>query len=413
MTARTRPLIAALLVLTSILLALVAAEVAYRIYLGSRPFAPAYINYQAVQTPTSVFDAEAGYHYVPDKAIPMATVVEGQVVGCNVIRTNAEGNIGPAVHASRAGATRILVVGDSFSDNMQLGGTTWPELLAARLQADTARPVEVLNYSRSGFGILQMVTMARIQAEKQQPDLIIIPFILHDLTRARFWRTGARVDGIERLLQLPTPSTDPSSLQSAMDVSLVDPGVDEPWCRRQLERRETADPLLQALNERFRQFAIDSHRSIRLWTLSKVFLYDRIVHQDYSGRFARQHILGPLEITDFTEDPGFVEDVAALKALNVPVRLIRLPLFEELKANRYEPPVGRQVALLRSLERSLDTGTTGILPLPVPVADPEEDYLLPHDLHPSNKGIALYADLIAARLLGESGELPGKDAPAR
>ena len=93
----------------------------------------------------------------------MSTIQDGKVAMCNQIVSNSDGNLGRERQLLRADDPLILVVGDSFSDNAHLGGITWPDLMADELSRKSGHSISVLNYSRSGYGLAQMITMAAEQ----------------------------------------------------------------------------------------------------------------------------------------------------------------------------------------------------------------------------------------------------------
>jgi len=394
---KTSFLQATVLLAFSVFLAAIASEVAYRWYLSVRLDLASGPWYQAVNAPTSLFSEPHGYDYVASRTFTMATIQEGKVSMCNQIVSNSDGNLGRDRPSLRTGDATILVVGDSFSDNAHLGGLTWPDLMGDELSRRTDRPISVLNYSRSGYGMVQMMSMAAEQVKHEQPELLVIPFILNDLTRPRFWRTSREKNGQMRLIQSAKPDLRPRAADS-FDVSLVDAEVDDRWCRFALEHPGSDDPVLTRLNDRYKQLAITSHQQTRLTSLSESLLYRRIVKRDFTLKQARMVSLPALDYSSYAEDPEFMADLQLLKDSGVPIALIRLPLYEELVQGAYLKGTAQEESLLNSLEQLTASPIGSLLP---PDELPENIvslFLLPQDSHPSADGAAFYAREVSNRI---------------
>jgi len=394
---KTSYALAGLTVVISVLLATATAEVAYRLYLYIRLDLPAAGSYQAVNAPTSVYSKTHGYDYVPSSTFTMVTIRTGAVAMCNQIVSNSDRNLGRERNPLYEHDPTILVVGDSFSDNAHLGGITWPDLMADRLSRDSGQPVSVLNYSRSGYGVAQMFSMAAEQVERNQAQLLLIPFILNDLTRARFWRTSREKDGETRFYQSASPALHPR-LADSFDVSLVDADINDAWCGSALTRPDPENPVLTRLNDRYKKLAITSDRETRLMTLSKSLLYRRIVEHDFSLKQARMVQLPGYEFQSYALDPLFRENLQRLKDSGVPIQLIRLPLYEELVQGAYIEGTPQEQSLLKSLEQASGSQVTPLLPPNQPERDLASLFLLPNDSHPSAAGAAFYAREVSQRI---------------
>ena len=386
-----------LLLALSIFLAAIASEVAYRWYLATRLDLPSGAWYQAVNAPTSVFSEPNGYDYVPSRSFTLATIQAGKVVMCNRIVSNSEGNLGRERQPSSSTDATILVVGDSFSDNAHLDSLTWPDLMSDELSHETHRSISVLNYSRSGYGLAQMMSMAAAQVEREQPQLLVIPFILNNLTRPRFWRTSREISGQTRLLQSARASPRPKMVDS-IDVSMVDAEVTDGWCGSALKHPNPEDPVLTRLNDRYKQLAIASHRETRLLALSESLLYRRIVKRDFTLKQARMVSLPAFPYSSFAKDPVFVDDLQRLKSTGVPIQLIRLPRHEELAQGAYLKGTPQEEALLKSLEQLTGSPVQSLLPPDEPQKDLVSLFLLPYDPHPSVAGAAFYAHEVSSRI---------------
>ncbi len=375
----------------------IGSEIAFRMYLSTRLDLPTDARYQAVNAPTSVFSENHGYNYVPSSTFTQATIEKGKVAMCNRIVSNSEGNLGRQRQPSRATDATILVVGDSFSDNAHLAGLTWPDLMGDELSRYTGSSISVLNYSRSGYGVAQMISMAAEQVDREHPQLLVIPFIINDLARPRFWRTSRQKNGETRLFQSATPTLRPKMADS-FDVSLVDAGITDSWCASALEHPMPDDPVLTRLNDHFEQLVIASHRKTRLRTLSESMLYRRLVQRDFTLKQARMVSLPGYEHSSYAEDPVFMADLKRLKTSGVTIQLIRLPRYEELEQGAYLKGTPQEEMLLKSLEQLTASPVQSLLPPLEPQTDIPGLFLLPQDSHPSASGAAFYAREVSHRI---------------
>lgn len=142
------------------------------------------------------------------------------------LRTNSRGlredeSVG---YEKPSGATRILMVGDSFT----LGYTveradTLSQLLAERMRAE-GRDVQVINGGTEGYSTDQEVVWLMTEGAKYKPDVVILQMFENDV----FW------NGQERYLRYPKPKLradlPPKVALRGMNP-LPDPGQ-EPWLER-------------------------------------------------------------------------------------------------------------------------------------------------------------------------------------
>ena len=76
-----------------------------------------------------------------------------------------------------AGATRILVLGDSFSEAMQVPvEQSFPRRLEEELNKGSKRPVEVVNTGISGFGTAGELLLLRRDGARYAPDVVLLAF---------------------------------------------------------------------------------------------------------------------------------------------------------------------------------------------------------------------------------------------
>ena len=269
--------------------------------------------------------------------------------------------------------------------------------MADELSRKSGHSISVLNYSRSGYGLAQMIAMAAEQVKHEHPQLLLIPFILNDLTRPRFWRTSREKKGEARLIQTASPTTRPK-LSASFDVSLVDADVTDSWCKSALEHPTPEDPVLNELNHRYKQLAITSHRQTRLTTQSESLLYRRIVKRDLTLKQARMVALPAYGFSSYAQDPLFMADLRRLKNSGVPLQLVRRPRYEELAQGAYLKGTAQEESLLQSLEQLTASPIQSLLPLNQPQSDLVSLFLLPQDSHPSAAGAAFYSREVSRRV---------------
>jgi hypothetical protein len=158
-----RVLVAAALVAGSLLFALAGFELLLRVLGYSAP-----LWYRP--------DPELGWRLRPGLAAWYTR--EGRAF----VRVNAAGSRDDREYARAkpAGVYRIAVLGDSYSEAMQVPRSqTYWALLAGRLAAcgfRDARPVEVLNFGVSGYGTAQEVLALESTALGYRPDLVLLQF---------------------------------------------------------------------------------------------------------------------------------------------------------------------------------------------------------------------------------------------
>jgi lysophospholipase L1-like esterase len=170
------------LMLASVLVALLAGELALRAWTGHLrdPRNLVLIARQAlsdsegarfVHDPLLGFVPRSGLR--PNGAVPADTLDAGKM------------------EASKVGTGRpaVLAVGDSYTYGEEVADSeTWPALLQARL----GRPV--LNGGVSGYGLDQAVLRAEVLAEHHHPTDIVVSFIADDIRRTEM----SRVWGAEK-----------------------------------------------------------------------------------------------------------------------------------------------------------------------------------------------------------------------
>ena len=382
----------------SLTICLFLAETAYRVrlyhFLQRQDMEQSYL---VVNSTPYAYDEEYGYHYVPNATYVWVGIQRGQpgrVIYCWSGSVNEEGNIGIKNTLWSPNDFKVLVVGDSFSAMPAGpdGSVTWTDFLPGALSECASTRVSVKNYARDGYGILQMFHLALGMAHIYNPDLILVAFITDDLTRSRFYRSTSTVCSEERILT-SIKIGNPPDMRYATDTMMLNPKVTAQWCH--LPQHEQEEILLE-LHSQYDRLS-SSRLSLDLKTMSKSFLYDRIVRGDpfYSSFEPSRN--PRIDYNDYSEDLLFTSDVRGLRDLNVPLSLVHIPDMSEMKAGRYLVNSEKE-HLIKSLEHITGSKIMGLLPLVEHPAKWEELFLVPYDVHPSELGAAFYAKMIANSL---------------
>ncbi len=88
----------------------------------------------------------------------------------------------PAAVAKAPGVYRIVLLGDSQTEAMQVGlDKSFGKILQAKLNAKLGRPVEVLNFGVSGYSTVQELLLMRRQVFAYAPDLILVGYNARDM----------------------------------------------------------------------------------------------------------------------------------------------------------------------------------------------------------------------------------------
>jgi len=122
-----------------------------------------------------VLDSAAGYSMRPNTCVRLET---SEYDG--VLRTNAQGLVGPAVSATKpADEFRIVVLGDSYTVGGQVPyELTFPAILEQRLQAAGYPRVRVINAGVGGYTTFNEAGLLRLHLAELQPDLVIVAAFL-------------------------------------------------------------------------------------------------------------------------------------------------------------------------------------------------------------------------------------------
>jgi hypothetical protein len=384
-------------------------EVGYRLYLMQKISAAKEseimqeaLNYSAVDDVLTEFNTEFGYSYVANKSNNKVLIHNGYPVTCTQATINELGNTNRIKGNYEDAAVKILVFGDSFTANTDLNGITWTDLLQDELEARLNQDVNVINFGRGAYGILQMFDLARTKIEELKPDLVIFAFITSDLIRARFWRTVSVIDGEKRDFVMVEPSEE-VDLKRSIDSTLVNPMITREWCEHMLVASDKDDALLKALNEKFIQRKREYEDPVEYNSLSTSFLFNRIVYNDPFRGFMKLSLIPRVSGNSYAADSRFIENVNYINQSNIPYYIIHLPTYEDLKAGEYK--LGEQEqSLYESFQEITGKQTISFIEYASSddsnyLEDLETLFLSPYDRHPSLQGIRFYADVVTEILI--------------
>lgn len=99
----------------------------------------------------------------------------------NEVRFNSHGLVGPDVpHERRPGVPRVLVLGDSVAEAMQVPpGADFSSRLRQRF-AESGRRVEIVNAGHSGFGTDNELLFYEAEGRRYRPDIVLLELNLQN-----------------------------------------------------------------------------------------------------------------------------------------------------------------------------------------------------------------------------------------
>ena len=392
---RRRILVAGPLVLlvASVLLSLVLAEMAVRAHIWSRP-----VSFHIVKSVFGQFDARFGQRFPPSTSKVLSLVSDGRVVWCPgiVASANADGLGGRSTLADARKADYVIfTTGDSFS-YWTRSDLTIPDVIESRLSQRTGLKIVNLNFARGTYGVLQMLTLAAEMYPVLKPDLIVVQLISDDLTRGRWWTREAVVDGRPRAQISPRPDGfDDPRITNEQDV--VDARATEAWCRGQLGAQQP-DAVVKDALAYYRAYLRSKGIGFEPFSPTKSYLIDAAWSTLFDRPFYSQTALSLIpRVTakEFLSDPGYHDAVQKLTRSGVPVLLVHLPNKAEIVVGR--PFRGRAAeAIWIQLEKDLGTRIATLAALENRPAAPANIDLQPNNAHPSLDGIKFYGEYVTA-----------------
>lgn len=196
----------------SLLLSLIVAEAAYRVYLY-RTISDQLLQFvqRTLQAGgISQFDPEAGYYYTPNTSYTDYLIFKDR------FRINQYGfmanDLDPAPYPVQKPKNeyRIVALGDSFTNGYQ-NYIRWPDFVQDYLNRSAqwrervgGKYTRVLNFGMDGTGIVQWAKVYAARASRFEPDLVIVSFITDDIHRRFVYRGRMQLAGdpdIRRFLQ--------------------------------------------------------------------------------------------------------------------------------------------------------------------------------------------------------------------
>ncbi len=125
----------------------------------------------------------------------------------------------PAAVAKAPGIYRIVLLGDSQTEAMQVGlDKSFGKILQAKLSRKLGQPVEVLNFGVSGYSTVQELLLMRRQVFAYAPDLILVGYNARDMFENWAVPDSAITNVRPIALKLPKQKVviDPSAVSSWM-----------------------------------------------------------------------------------------------------------------------------------------------------------------------------------------------------
>ena len=410
-----------ILIIISIALALIVVEIGYRFYLvTSMP--DRFVSSETTGDHPSLwyyqhspyrYSKEFGYEYVPGVHNGGA-INNGKVTSCfsSIMNINERGNMAQIRGSYENAKIRVLVFGDSFGVSGRTG-PQWPEFLQDYLGERSGRNVHVVNYSRDGYGILQMFDLAASKITEWKPDIVVFAFITSDLTRGRFWRGKAILDGRERIMTSVTQDSN-FSWDTAGDSYLMNSSASDEWCQQSLSAQRADDPIVVSLEQ---TLLIGRQRSSYLsnpYSTSQSFVIDLILRGEpffSTVATAPPSIWPKHDLWSFDEDVDMLRNVQQIKSASTNLMLFHLARYPELKKfDEFASADERGMSLIDSLVALTGEPVYETLKYSKSIGDVDDMVINPRsDIHPSVEGSRFYADAVATALL-HSGKLTQKSA---
>jgi hypothetical protein len=385
-----------LLVLASVLVGLIFAEAAFRVYKLNKPS-----SFRLAQSVYAQFDEQFGTRFLPDSKKVLSLITNGRVVSClgMVESANADGLGGRSTLAEAHNADYVIfTTGDSFS-HWKRSNVTVPDVVESLLSMRMNRKIVNLNFARGGYGLLQMLTIAAEMYPLVKPDLVVIQFISDDVTRGRWWTREAVIDSRKRaqMSSLPNGFDD---VRITNDEDVVDERATEEWCQQQL-KATTQDSVAKAATDYYHAYLRTKGLAIQPLVLTKSYLLDalwtrllgRPFHRDRSASVLIPYVTPE----EFVADPGYHDAIGKLKGFGVPIFLVHLPLKAEISAGG-PLLMPDQARIWNQLEKDLGTRVITLLAFPNRPETPQKIDLQPYDPHPNLDGIMFYGEYITRAL---------------
>lgn len=387
------------LVAFSALFGLLVVEIGYRVHLSS--FSPQLnvdtSHFIVWDSAFRQYDPVSSYRYVPNAQMNKAIIYDGLPQACLLTRSDGHGNIVTDSSVSSPSAIRIFTFGDSFTAESadEQKATTWPSLLAQRLNRRHDRAFEVTNYARGGIGLYQMVTFAAetLASSEHKPDVIVIAFIRDDLTRPIWWLVKTTPYDMYWTADRNGRLRNGNHLR----FGFLDPRATNAWCKSVRDTAARDDPTLVSLRENYGKLRRRDEAAfgsvVNLWAADRSYLWSRLMTGDPFA-LTRPHF-PRITVDTYRESREWRAAIERLKTSGTRVVFVHLPEFPDLKEGAYnfhflDRPVydlvqKSGIPLISALDAKL-------------AASAEEYYQVPYDMHPSLAGIDYLARVIDEKL---------------
>ena len=423
--------ILSILVILSTLFAFALFESAYRVYLFSRlqNFNP--LSYSPNEKPDFtflqppgrwVYNADYGFDFHPDYLT--GNIVKGAFDHCaRGGGIDQRGNLMKRDSRYGTGELNGILVGSSYTMGTQNSGLFFHEVLEDVLSKKAGKMVAIENYSRDSMGVIQMFDMAAFLAKSEHPDFILIAFNTATLSMPRHWRNVLPYkDGFYNFYFMTEPAGDnPTTSNSYVHRWVVYDKVTDAWCAEMMAAKKDGqadrlhnDPVIKALIKRHNNILRERQTpkvSVDLLTLKRSYLFNRIIRGnvfwDMDIYVNEVNSLLPLRLHRYDHDPKFNQSVATLMSSGIPVILVHIPSYPELKTGEEWAgsgygglPKSQELSLAESLENLPNLPVLSLLAKShAPRAD-AADFAhkaegADRDWHPNSKGIDLFVDALS------------------
>ncbi|MFH0986187.1 MAG: SGNH/GDSL hydrolase family protein [Candidatus Omnitrophota bacterium] len=332
-----------LLAVFSMLITFLVCEGAYRIHvLAAYTKKAANPDLQASFFSDSLvtYDPQYGYSYKPNKDICILGIEKGLATSCLPLFTINEfatfetdfEDFKKARENTSPRGPRVLVFGDSFT-SIPHAGETWVSQFSKRLKEKQDPNVQVLNFGRDGYGVLQMLELAASQIDTWKPDMILIAYITDDLHRRRFWRKTVETNGRGYWYLAYDPADTAMSPDSQLG-QLFDRRITKEWCSEVMKNGGN-DPLIPPLESFFKKlWTSEFNKNDVTFFMPRSFLFNKIVYgQPVLRRASRLD-----KVLSYRNDAGLEASLKKLEVSGVPYYFVHFPMIAELeKGTRWIP----------------------------------------------------------------------------
>ena len=130
-------------------------------------------------------DKSVGFRHFPNKRVTWRSE------GYSVSYFDADGMREPGLKIEKpAGVYRIALLGDSMVEGLQVPiEQTFGKLVEKRLNGESNRSVEILNFANSGYSTVQEYLLLKEKVFKYHPDLVVLGYMNRDMFE-KLDRTG-------------------------------------------------------------------------------------------------------------------------------------------------------------------------------------------------------------------------------